>query len=99
METEKEMKTCDLTLAVRVVGSPAHSEKVLQWVSAVMSHRQDSLPNAGGSPLCAGCLVFVKEIPSRFGRWVWWDLFAPLNILLVMSSLLCCFSHLVSVKT
>lgn len=84
---------------MHVVGSPAHSEKVLQWVSAVMSHGLESLPNAGESQLCGGYLVFVKEITSRLGRWVWWDLFALLNILLVLSSLVCCFSHLVSVKT
>lgn len=84
---------------MHVVGSPAHSEKVLQWVSAVMAHGLGSLPNAAESQLCAGCLVFVKEITSRLGRWVWWDLFALLYILLVLSSLLCCFSHPVSVKT
>lgn len=49
METEKVMRTWDLTLVVHVVGSPAHREKVLQWVSDVTSHGQKgSLPYAGG---------------------------------------------------
>lgn len=69
---ETEVRTWDLTLVVHVAGSPAHRGKVLQWVSDVMSHRQKgSLPYAGGSLLCAGCLVFVSEIPCRLGKWVW----------------------------
>lgn len=75
METEKEMKTCNACS-----GLSREGEKVLQWVSAVMSHELNSLPNAGESQLCADCLVFVKEITSILGRWVWWDLFDLLNI-------------------
>lgn len=81
---------------MHVVSCPAHSEKVLQWVSAVMGR---TVCQMLVGLCCSGCLVFAKEIPSRLGRWVWWDLLALLNILLVMSSLLCCFPHLVSVKT
>lgn len=66
------LRTWDLTPEVQVVGSPAHREKVLHWVSGAMSNGQKSnLPYADGSLLCAGCLVFVNEIPSRSGRWIW----------------------------
>lgn len=88
------MKTCNACSRLS-----SHSEKVLQWVAAAMSHGLNSLPNAGESQLCAGCLVIVKAIASELGRWVWYDHFALSNILLVMSSLLCCCSRLVSVKT
>lgn len=90
---QKEMKTWDLTLAVHVLGSPAHSEKVLQWVSAVMSHRQDSLPNAAGLCCVLAAWSLSKKYPLGLARWVWWDHFALLNTLLVMSS--ACFAALV----
>lgn len=74
------MRTWDLTLVVHVVGSPAHREKVLQWVSVVMSHGQKgSLPYTGVSLLCADCLGFVSAIRSRLGRSVWGLSLCPLK--------------------